>query len=92
MKKLTKNKLVIMAHPDDPELACGGTVARWAEYDEVSYIIVSCGEKGTWQKHDSPNKTAYRREQEAKRAAKYLGVKKVIFLRHPDGNIARAFD
>ncbi|NOR18026.1 PIG-L family deacetylase [candidate division WOR-3 bacterium] len=90
MKKSSKNRLIIMAHPDDPELACGGTIAQWTECDNVHYIIISSGDKGTWQKDDSPNKTAYRREQEAKRGAKYLGVKKVIFLRHPDGDIASA--
>lgn len=76
-----------MAHPDDPELACGGTVAQWAECDEVSYIIVSCGEKGTWDKNAEPPDITHIREKEAKRAAEFLGVKSVIFLRHPDGEV-----
>jgi len=80
-----------MAHPDDPELACGGTIAKWTEQgDEVYYIIVSCGEKGTWDRDVSPFRVAETREKEANEAAEYLGVKKVIFLRHPDGNIGLA--
>lgn len=78
-----------MAHPDDPELACGGTIARWARQDRVTHVIVSCGEKGTWNKNASPLRIAAMREQEAQRAAKMLGSKKVIFLRHPDGDIAK---
>jgi len=83
-----KIRLIVMAHPDDPELACGGTIAKWTEQgDEVHYVIVSCGEKGTWDKDASPFRVAETREQEAREAAEYLGVKKVIFLRHPDGDI-----
>lgn len=78
-----------MAHPDDPELACGGSIARWARNDRVYNIIVSCGEKGTWDKDASPLLVAKKREQEAMKAARYLGVKKVIFLRHPDGELGR---
>lgn len=91
MRKSVKIRLVVMAHPDDPELACGGTIAKWTEQgDEVYYIIVSCGEKGTWDRDVSPFNIAETREKEANEAAKYLGVKKVIFLRHPDGNIGLA--
>lgn len=78
-----------MAHPDDPELACGGTIARWTGTDTVYYILISSGDKGTRLKSDSPFKVAALREQEAQRAARYLGVKKVIFMRRPDGDIAR---
>ncbi len=77
-----------MAHPDDPELACGGSIARWAEHDSVFNIIVSCGEKGSWDKTASPLLVASKREQEARKAARFLGVKKVVFLRHPDGGVA----
>lgn len=91
MRKSVKIRLVVMAHPDDPELACGGTIAKWTEQgDEVYYIIVSCGEKGTWDRDVSPFRVAETREKEANEAAEYLGVKKVIFLRHPDGNIGLA--
>ena len=76
-----------MAHPDDPELACGGTIARWAVKDNVYNVIVTCGEKGTWDRDASPLLVAATREKEAAKAARFLGVKKVIFLRHPDGEV-----
>ena len=76
-----------MAHPDDPELACGGSIARWAQKGRVHNVIVTCGEKGTWDKDASPLLVAATREKEAQKAARLLGVKKVIFLRHPDGEV-----
>ncbi len=76
-----------MAHPDDPELACGGSIAKWTKEGDVYYIIVSCGEKGTWERKASPFIVAETREKEARRAARFLGVKKVIFLRKPDGAV-----
>jgi len=77
-----------MAHPDDPELACGGTIAQWTKHDAVNYILVSSGDKGSWKKGASPHVVASLRETEAKKAARFLGVKKVIFLRQADGSIA----
>ncbi len=56
-----------MAHPDDPELACGGTIARWAEKDKVYNVIVTCGEKGTWDKDASPLLVAATRRGSASR-------------------------
>jgi LmbE family N-acetylglucosaminyl deacetylase len=80
--------MIIMAHPDDPELSCGGSIALWAEKDSVCTIIVSCGEKGSWDRYASPLLVAEKRENEAKKAAKYLGVERIIFLRHPDGEVS----
>lgn len=77
-----------MAHPDDPELACGGTIAQWTrKKDIVSYILVTSGDKGTWRKEQSPFQIASKREQEAKKAAQFLGVKTLYFLRYPDGSV-----
>lgn len=88
MKGSSRSRLIIMAHPDDPELSCGGSIAVWAKKDRVYNVIVSCGEKGTWDRKASPLLVAEEREKEAKEAAQYLGVKRVIFLRHPDGELS----
>ncbi len=90
MKKSSKIRLIIMSHPDDAELSCGGSIAKWTQKDEVYYIIVSSGEKGSWDKDESIFNIGKKREKEAIEAAKYLGVKKVIFLRHPDGEIGES--
>ncbi len=40
--------LAVYAHPDDPEIAAGGTLAKWAAAGtEVWVLIVAQGEKGT---------------------------------------------
>jgi LmbE family N-acetylglucosaminyl deacetylase len=88
MKKSSKTRLIIMAHPDDPELACGGTIALWERTDRIYYILLSSGDKGSWHRDDSPYEIARLREKEAQHAAQYLGVKKVVFLRQVDGAIA----
>ena len=32
--------LVVMAHPDDAEFGCGGTIARWAAAGkEINYVL-----------------------------------------------------
>ncbi len=42
-----QNILVILAHPDDPEFFCGGTLARWARAGHhITYYLLTCGDKG----------------------------------------------
>jgi LmbE family N-acetylglucosaminyl deacetylase len=85
--KSKNSTLVIMAHPDDAELACGGSVAKWTSEGDVNYIIASDGGKGSWDENEAPYTVSCRREEEQQKAADYLGVKKVIFLQHSDGEL-----
>ncbi len=78
----------IFAHPDDPEFFCGATMARWAAQGvEITFVLATSGDKGS----DDPQMTSERlaeiREEEERNAAEALGVKEVIFLRHPDGEL-----
>src|SRR5258708_39837012 len=42
-----KRVLIVMAHPDDGEFICGGTIARWAsEGRDIYYCLVTDGEGG----------------------------------------------
>jgi len=78
--------LVVLAHPDDPEFYCGGTVARWgAEGREVCYCLLTRGDKGADDSDADPERMARLREAEQRAAAGVLGVREVIFLNHPDG-------
>jgi LmbE family N-acetylglucosaminyl deacetylase len=78
--------MVIAAHPDDPEFGCGGTIAKWAESGkEISYVLLTSGDKGSRDPTIRPGKLATLREKEQRVAAKELGVKEVVFLRYPDG-------
>lgn len=78
--------MVIMAHPDDADFLCGGTVAKWcAEGWEVTYVVVTSGDKGTHDPAMHPEKLAAIREEEQREACRVLGVKECIFLGYPDG-------
>jgi LmbE family N-acetylglucosaminyl deacetylase len=80
--------LVIGAHPDDIDFGCSGTVARWTRQGrQVDYCLVTSGEKGF--EEDLPLEERIRiREEEQLAAARLLGVREVIFLREPDGEVA----
>ncbi|OHD74643.1 MAG: hypothetical protein A2177_03060 [Spirochaetes bacterium RBG_13_68_11] len=78
--------LVVAAHPDDPEYGCAAMVAKWAsEGREVSYLLLTSGDKGSKDPRVLPGQLATRREREQRSAAASLGVREVIFQRHPDG-------
>ncbi len=78
--------LVILAHPDDPEFFCGGTIARWVlAGHQVSYCLLTCGDKGTSDRALTPDALCAQRQGEQMAAAAVLGVHQVRFLDHPDG-------
>jgi len=77
--------MVVTPHPDDAEFGVAGTVARWtSEGKDVIYVVCTNGDKGTSDTNMKPDDLARIREQEQLAAARLLGVKEVIFLRHPD--------
>ena len=80
--------LVVVAHPDDAEFGCGGSVARWvAERRQVFYCILTNGNKGSDDPAMTPDRLAAIREDEQRAAARTLGVKDVAFLGYPDGEL-----
>ena len=77
--------MVVTPHPDDAEFGVAGSVARWVrEGKKVLYVVCTNGDKGTSDPDLKPEKLAKIREEEQLAAARLLGVKEVIFLRHPD--------
>ena len=77
--------LAISPHPFDNDWGMAGTVARWIrEGKDVVYVICTNGDKGTSDPDWKPEDLAKTREKEQMEAAGILGVKEVIFLRHPD--------
>ncbi len=80
--------MVITPHPDDAEFGVAGTVARWVrEQREVIYVVCTNGDKGTSDINLKPEVLAKVREAEQLAAARLLGVREVIFLRHPDQSL-----
>lgn len=83
-----RRAMVIGAHPDDNEFGCGGTVAKLASQGwDVTFIIVTNGNKGSHDPEMSPYALSEAREREQRTAAEQLGVQRVIFLRNNDGEL-----
>lgn len=80
--------LAVFAHPDDPEVGCGGTLARWtARGSEVHLVIANRGDKGSPDPATDPDALAAARAEEVERAAAVLGLASVEHLGYPDGEI-----
>ncbi len=80
--------MVVTPHPDDAEIGCGGTVAKWiGEGTRVVYVLCTNGDKGTGDRDMTSERLAALREEEQAQAAAELGVKEVVYLRHPDGGL-----
>ena len=78
--------LVVLAHPDDPEFFCGGTINRWAiAGHQIFYCLLTCGDKGTKERHLESHELCLIRQKEQRAAAKLLGVDEIYFLNYEDG-------
>lgn len=80
--------LAVYAHPDDPEVSCGGTLARWAAAGTEVRVVIAClGEKGTSDPQADTSALAARRAEEVDAAAAALGLAGVDLLGHLDGEL-----
>src|SRR6185436_13247880 len=67
--------LAVMAHPDDAELLCAGTLARAKDDGAAVAVYVLCdGSKGVAASDDTPGDLGGRRRHEAEDATKLLGA------------------
>ncbi len=84
-----QNILVILAHPDDPEFFCGGTLAKWArDGHSITYQLITCGDKGfndSTSTDMTPDALCAIRHEEQNSAAKVIGAKEVHFMDTEDG-------
>lgn len=79
--------MVVTVHPDDPEFGAGGTIGKLVkEGREVTYVIVTSGDKGSADRSMMPERLARIREAE-RNAARALGVARVEFLGYQDGEV-----
>jgi LmbE family N-acetylglucosaminyl deacetylase len=80
--------LAIYGHPDDPEISCGGTLARWADAGaEVHILITTRGDKGSDDPDVDTDALARTRVDETAAAARVLGAT-AHHLDHSDGELA----
>lgn len=80
--------LAVYAHPDDPDVSCGGTLAAWAAAGcEVHTLICTDGGKGTADPARDPAALVVDRTAEAASAAALLGLAGQEWLGLPDGEL-----
>jgi LmbE family N-acetylglucosaminyl deacetylase len=88
-----KRALCIVAHPDDIEFYCAGTVLQLTGRGAaVAFLLATSGDKGTRDAAHSLVELARIREAEQVAAARRLGVQAVSFLRHPDAELVESLD
>lgn len=81
----TVDYMVIVAHPDDAEFGCAGSVAGWVKDNKrVVYVICTSGDKGSSDPEVLPKELAQKREEEQIQAASVVGVEQTVFLGYPD--------
>jgi LmbE family N-acetylglucosaminyl deacetylase len=85
MSQTIERVLVVTAHPDDSEFGAAGTIAKLVqEGREVTYVVVTNGNKGSGDRSMTSERLAEIREREQRAAARVLGVERVEFLGYPD--------
>ncbi len=97
-EQIDKIAMVIVAHPDDAEFGCAGTVAAWVRDGwEVYYVICSDGSGGGSDEVREVGPEARRqisvvRQREQRAAGEVLGLKEVFFLGYPDGQLTPSIE
>ena len=77
--------MVVIAHADDAEYGCSGTVAKLcAEGWDMTYVLCTDGSKGSTDREISEKELSKARRVEQINAGKVIGLRDVAFLGYPD--------
>jgi LmbE family N-acetylglucosaminyl deacetylase len=88
LEEAPERALAVYAHPDDPEVSCGGTLAHWARGGaDVRLVVVNAGDKGSPDAATDPAELTERRAREVDAAAGVLGLAGVERMGLPDGEV-----
>jgi LmbE family N-acetylglucosaminyl deacetylase len=78
------NILIIVAHPDDEVLGCGGTIAKLSENNTIYTLILGEGITSRDIPDEEKKEELKELKKQSAEANKILGVKKVFFKNFPD--------
>jgi len=82
-----------VAHPDDIEFFCAGSVLLMTRRGvHVDFVVATSGDKGTEDPDIEGLALAARREAEQRQAAAMLGAQDVEFLRHADAELTESLE
>ena len=88
-----KRGMVVVAHADDAEYGCSGTVAKLcSEGWEMVYVLCTDGSKGSSDREMTQEELVRIRRQEQLDAGKALGLKDVVFLDYEDSMLEPTLD
>jgi LmbE family N-acetylglucosaminyl deacetylase len=88
MDEIPEVALALYAHPDDADVACGGTLARWAKAGtSVHLVVCTDGGKGTFDPDASSEKLVAIRAAELAESSTLIGLESVTNLGYPDGEL-----
>jgi LmbE family N-acetylglucosaminyl deacetylase len=88
VRDVPASALAVYAHPDDPEISAGGTLAAWAAAGAAVHVLITTrGDKGSSDPETDPDELAQLRIAETAAAAKVLGVAGHHHLDYRDGEL-----
>ena len=88
-----KRGMVVVAHADDAEYGCSGTVAKLnSEGWEMVYVMCTDGSKGGTDRNVTAETLALTRREEQANAGRVLKLKEVVFLDHEDSMLQPTLD
>jgi LmbE family N-acetylglucosaminyl deacetylase len=80
--------LAVYAHPDDADVGCGGSLARWAKAgSDVHLVVCTDGGKGTSDPGIVPSELAEERAGELEASSALIGLRSLENLGLPDGEL-----
>jgi LmbE family N-acetylglucosaminyl deacetylase len=83
-----RRALAIYAHPDDPDVSCGGTLARWAAAGTEVHVCLCCdGDKGSLDPASDGEALVRERRHETEASGRALGVGVHHWLGFRDGEV-----
>ena len=83
--------LAIYAHPDDADVAAGGTLATWAQRGTEVHLVVLCdGSKGAHYSVENVAVLSGHRRTELDRAASVMGLMSATNLGYVDGEVSNS--
>ncbi len=80
--------LAVYAHPDDADVACGGTLARWAKAGSAVHLVV-CTDGGKGRADPRRSRRGWRPSapSELQASSALIGLASVVNLGFPDGEL-----
>jgi LmbE family N-acetylglucosaminyl deacetylase len=80
--------LAVFAHPDDAEIAAGGTLAKWAAAGrEVHLLVLTNGDRGSQDRQVDRAEVARVRGEETVEGARVMGLASATVLDVHDGDL-----